>query len=133
MGLPETTNVKSGDFPKTIPDWYEMVFKASEEKRDKNNALFTRLELGFADSERLAWTNLSHHKDFLWKVKQFKEAIGMDDIDTELAGHKGTHLMVFCKNKVYEGSNYPEPTKFKAMASASSAPTPPADDSDLPF
>jgi len=133
MGLPNTTDVKSGDFPKTIPDWYEMIFKDFEEKPDKNNNPYTRLELKFTDSEHLAWTNLSHHEDFLWKVKQFKEAIGMDDKDTDLAGHKGAHLMVFCKNKVYEGDNYPEPTKFKPMVDTSPAPTTPATDEDLSF
>jgi len=92
MGLPETTDVKSGDFPPIKADWYEMVFKGFEEKKNKNSDTYTKLELGFAESGRSAWTNMSHQEDFLWSVKQFKVAIGMKDTETDLTPYKGTHL-----------------------------------------
>lgn len=131
-GLPDTTNVKSGEFPKIKSDWYEMVFKDFEEKHDKNNNTYTNLELAFADSDRPAWTNLSHHEDYLWQAQSFKRAIGMEDKDTDLTPFKETHLMVFVKNRAYDGSNYPHLKKFKPMA-AFVGNTPKSDDDDLPF
>lgn len=139
-GLPDTTDVKSsGDFPPIIADWYEMIFKDFESKTDKNNNPFTKIELGFADSERLAWTNLTYNEDFLWVIKQFKEAIGMPDKESDLMPYKGSRLMVFVKNRVYEGDNYADPRKFKPMDGVTpkaEPPTdgaPPPDDDDLPF
>jgi hypothetical protein len=136
MGLPDTSNVKSGDFPAIIADWYEMVFVNFDTKVDRNRDSYTEIELNFADSDRPAWANLSHKEDFLWKVKQFKEAIGMPDTESDLTLYKGARLMVFVKNRVFEGSNYPDPKKFKPMPDAEPTPTPEPptqDDADLPF
>jgi hypothetical protein len=136
MGLPNTSNVKSGDFPKIKADWYGMRFVDFETKTDKNGDNYTEIELNFADSDRPAWANLSHNEDFLWKAKQFKEAIGMADSESDLTPYKGALLMVFVKNREFEGSNYPDPRKFKPMPGAEPTPTPEPptqDDADLPF
>jgi len=134
MSLPDTSNVKSGDFPPIIADWYEMVFIDFKTKQDKNGNDYTEIELNFADSERPAWVNLSHNKDFLWMAKQFKEALGMPDKEGDLTPYKGTLLRVFVKNRQYEGSNYPDPKKFKPLENNNpTPPTAPEEDSDLPF
>lgn len=132
MGMPNTSNVKSGDFPAIKADWYPMTFLEFSDEQDKNNEDFTKIELGFIDSERKAWINLSHSEDFLWKVKQFKEAIGMGDSETDLTPYKGAKLMVFAKNRVYEGTNYADPKKFKSM-NEKTAPAPAKPDDNLPF
>lgn len=138
MPMPNTSNVKGGDFPPTKPDWYEMIFSDSQEKFDKNESEYLWVALSFIGSDRRAFTNLSYQDDFLWKVKQFKEAIGMSDAETNPDSYKGTHLMVFCQNKVYDGSNWPDPKKFKAMdgganTTQTQSEPPPVDDDDLPF
>ena len=134
MGMPNTSNVKSGDFPPTKPDWYEMTFSESEEKIDKNGRAYLNAEFAFVDSDRKAFTNFSYQDDFLWILKQFKEAIGMSDDTSDPVPYWGTRLMVFCKNKVYDGGNWPDPRKFKAMdGGGDTPPVQPKDDDDLPF
>lgn len=131
-GLPDTTDVKPSEFPPIEAKWYEMSFKDFEEKVDKNGNTYTQIELAFAESDRPAWTNLSHQEDFLWQAQSFKKAIGMADKDKDLTPFKDSRLMVFVKNRAYDGSNYPEPKKFKPMAGTSSS-APPDDGEPLPF
>ena len=132
MGMPNTSNVKTADFPAIKADWYDMVFVDSSEKFDKNKNEYLEIELSFADSDRPAWTNLSYQEDFLWKLKQFKDAISMPGDATDPAPYKGTKLKVFVKNRVFDGSNYPDLKKFKSMDEKASSP-PLKPDDDLPF
>lgn len=138
MGMPNTSNVKNDDFPPTKADWYEMIYSDSQEKFDKNNNEYLWVELSFVGSERKAFVNLSYNEDFLWKIKEFKMAIGMGDEEPNPDPYKQTHLMVFCKNKVYDGGNWPDPKKFKAMdGGKNTAQSQPESssviDDDLPF
>lgn len=120
MGVPDTTNVKKREFPPIKPDWYDVIFDSFEEKVDKNKDDYTLAIFKPVDSDREIWCNISHQDEFLWKVKEFKQAIGMADSAIDLTPYIGTRLKVFIKNRVAknkdgEDTNYPDIRKFKVM------------------
>ena len=134
--LPDTTNAKTGDYSAIKPDWYDVVFEDFQEKFDKNKNEYTELALR-TDTDRPIWCNLSHQEDFLWKVKQFKVAIGMGDTETDLTPYKGTRLSAFIRNREVEKNgekqNYPDVRKFRPFGDSQPQTTAKPDDDDLPF
>jgi hypothetical protein len=132
--MPDTTGVEVNDFPPIDSDWYDLVFSDSEEKEDKNGDDYGKLTFTIEDGKRRAWCNLSYKPDFLWKVKQFKIAIGAADTDTDLARFHGTRLKGYVENETYKGKNYPRVNEFKPFDDQTATPPQnPADDKDLPF
>jgi len=122
MGLPNTEGVEVGkDYPPVKADWYQLVFKNSEEKSSANGS-YTKLEFDFVDDNRKAWGNLSHLDSALWKVKQFKLAIGMGDKENNLTQYYGTRLTAYVQDHEYQGKHYPEVVEYKALDSESGLP-----------
>lgn len=134
MGLPNTTGIELNEFPPIEADWYELVLESSEEKTSKKRNKYTKLTFKIEGQPGKAWGNISHVEDALWKIKQFKQAIGMLDDESELGDYIGSRLEGWCQNREYEGKNYTEVTEYRALDSESK-PTPASkdDDSDLPF
>ena len=141
MTIPNTDGVKTNDFPPIKADWYDLTFTEYSYPEDENGNEYSKLVFKIDDSDRLVWCNLSHQEDFIWKVKQFKDAIGMGDKEINLEPYVGTRLKGFLKNRQYEGSNYANVQKFKAREGmANKQPANPGqeqskneDNSDLPF
>lgn len=131
MSLPNTDGVKTNEFPPIKSDWYELIFEDFEEKTSKARNAYTKLTFKFANTNRQAWDNLSHGESSLWKVKQFKTAIGMKDNEGDLAPYKNTRLKGFCRDEEYEGKHYPRPQEYKSLDDLTNAPLP--TDDDNPF
>ena len=146
MSFPKTTGVKPNDFPPFKADWYNVSFENYEKKTDKNGDDYTEISLSLETTGATVRANLSHREDFLWKIQQFKIALGMADEETNPRPYLGTRLRAFIRNRVVknkdtgEDMNFPDVRKFKPFDS--SAPkaqsqtqpdVPPPSDNDLPF
>lgn len=134
MSLPNTTGIELNEFPPIEAGWRELVLEKAEDKRSKAGDDYTKLTLKIEDHSGKAWGNLSHLEQALWKVKQFKQAVGMSDSETDLTAYIGSRLEGWCQNREYKGKNYTEVTEYRALG-GESKPTPPSkdNDSDLPF
>ena len=136
--MPDTTGVELNDFPPIKEDWYGLIFSDFEEKKDKNNNTYAKLEFTIEGTKRKAWVNLSYDIGFLWKVKQFKAAVGASDTDRNLADFKNVRLKGYVKDELYQGKHYPRVEEFKPYGSNLTEDNPesrPEEDSDdqLPF
>jgi hypothetical protein len=153
MPVPSTEGVdRKPTFPPRPAGWYRMQFVTYTEKDPKPEAKvqaqYAAIELQHEDSEQKAWANLSFDPEWLWKLAQFKAAVGMPDAETNLEDYQGTWLEVFLKVRKYKDKNTNEMKEindcweFKALpdtvvgsgspkAKAETLPTAP--DDDLPF
>jgi len=142
MPVPRTDGIeKKTDFEVRAAGWYSMVFNCHDERDAKDGkSKFAHVELEHTDGHGLAWVNLSFKDEALWKLDEFKKAIGMPSIETKIEDYYGTQLMVFLKVEIYEGEKKNVPTKYKPMLDAvpgnpktkSEQGIPEAED-DLPF
>jgi hypothetical protein len=141
MPVPNTEGVESKPhFPPRPEGWYRMQFLTYETKSDKNGNTYTVPELGFEDNNQKVFYWMSNDSEWLWKLAQFKDAIGCPQSETYIEGYQGTRLEVYLKidkyknktgdmvenNKVWECRALPDVSKVGNM------PTPEPKD-DLPF
>jgi len=130
----DTSDVPETDFKPIKAGWYELILESYEDKESKKGDSYTKLTFNIEGEPGKAWGNLSDVDQALWKQKQFKTAIGMDDSSTNLEPYVGSRLEGWCKNREYEGKNYTEVTEYRPLGdSKSSSQTAKPKDDDLPF
>jgi hypothetical protein len=117
MPVPNTEGIEKKKFPHKPAGWYRMQFITYDERTAKDGkSQYARVELCHEDeSDGNAWINLSYKPEALWKLSEFKAAIGMPDNETRMEDYQGTWLDVFLKVEVYEGEKKNTPSKFRAL------------------
>lgn len=141
MGIPNTEGVPLTSFSEVRDGWYEGEF-IGEEDGSGDKGTYTKVSCRVSDTSRRVEGYLSHAPQALFKIKQFKLAIGMKDEEEDLTPYIGAKLLIFVQNEPYNGEQRPKLQGFKPLGSKvkvqvhyepeSSTPAKDPDD-DLPF
>ena len=140
MPVPNTEGVEKKKFDAKPAGWYRMQFITYDERTAKDGkSEYAHVELSHEDDiDGNAWVNLSYKPEALWKLDEFKAALGMASNETRLEDYQGVWLEAFLKVETYEGEKKNVPSKFRALSDTPKPGTPkPATqqepDDDMPF
>ncbi len=102
MALPNTQKINVEKSQAIKADWYEAILIGHVEK-DNNDITSSHIEFELAQSMKHIWAVLTHDEENLHRIKRLKQALEMDDNESDLGAHYKKHLMVFVDNDYKDG------------------------------
>jgi hypothetical protein len=102
MALPDTQKVKIDQTRAFKPGWYNAVLIGHVEKSDQS-VISSHIEFELTDTQKRIWAMLSHDQDSLALIKRLKQALGMNDADTDLNLYYNKALKVYVDNIFKDG------------------------------
>ena len=126
MEMPDTTGVEPQDFQPIEEGWYKLKIEKYKEKTSREGNKYLKIWFRTDNFPGYIWGNLSYKKSSLGRLKIFKEAIGMADNETDLAGYEDVELWGYC----VDDGGYATVNDYRNI---NNPPNDDIKDSDLPF
>jgi hypothetical protein len=110
--LPDTSNVKDGEFELWPAGWYNVVLHFAEEQTAKDGKEYLNVQFKNA-SGRIIFDKFYYQDNCLWKLKALKKAIGVPDEEKRIEPSFGKCLQIKVAVREYKGEDQNEVKRYK--------------------